>query len=240
MMQMDDILQPEGEQYASSSSSSTAPTSQEWPRISQPLIRQLITDNQMSSSSSSSSQSNDHRFITPIELRARQYRCPDFATILDTISVHMTHRKALKIAEHLQNHFRMRNTQITGLRATEVEQFAEDAPPPSPMIEWREGKNRDMLAFFKTLDGDVPCSWLMHAGVGICWQARRRWNQSSLAWGVTDLGHLKELFGAAQHILGLLQWSPRDLMKLCVENSPKDCSMEEYVPFFTRDSALTS
>ena len=96
------------------------------------------------------------------------------------------------------------------------------------MVEWLEGYDREVLAFFKTLDGDVPCSWLMHHGVGLRRSGPRRWDRSSLAWAVTDIGHLKELFEAVQHTLGLLQWSQMDLMKLLNPENCSSCSWEEY------------
>jgi hypothetical protein len=231
-MQVDDMLQSDLEQVDSGSASNSTirvPSPSTSEATSHHLVHPSIRKTDGDNATSKPPHSNNLRFIAPLDLRARQHSCPDFATIMDTILAYTTQRRALKIADLLQSHFRSRNTRITGLRATEVEPFTDEAPPLSPMVEWREGNDTDMLAFFKTLDGDVPCSWLMHSGVGFRWPGPQRWNQSSIAWGVTDLGHLKELFAAAQHILGLLQWSHRDLMKLCVENSSKDCSLDEYV-----------
>ena len=124
----------------------------------------------------------------------------------------------------------MQKTRITGLRTTSVTKFINGDSLP-PMIEWREGKDVDVLAFCKVPEDDGPCSLLMHVGVGVCLPNTRHWDRASIRWSVSDIAHLKELLSNAQRILGLLQWSDDDLRRLFFENC-KDCSTEEYSPSF--------
>lgn len=196
-----------------------------------PFARPLAVQNAFRNSVAANFQAGSQSFVTPAELIARQHPCPDFLTILETISESIDESKAIRIAQYLQNYFRMQKTRITGLRTTSVAKVINDDSLP-PMIEWREGKDVDVLAFCKVPEGGGPCSLLMHVGVGVCLPNTRHWDRASIRWSVTDIAHLKELLSNAQHILGLLQWSDDDLKRLCLENC-KDYSTDEYAPFAT-------
>jgi len=163
--------------------------------------------------------------LAPVELAVKRQRRLDSLTILETISEGIDHIKAIRIAEHLQAYFDSQDNHITGLRISLVETL-------SPMIEWREGKDVDVLAFCKVPDGQGPCSLLMHIGEGIRQPTIRRWDRASIKWSVADIGDLKELLRGAQDILGVLQWSEDDLKRSCLENC-KDCTPEEYSIFHT-------
>ena len=55
------------------------------------------------------------------------------------------------------------------------------------------------------------------------------WNEASIVWTVTNIGQLKALFHAAQHLLGILEWSSADSHKIYCEGNFVNCSQEEYV-----------
>ena len=75
------------------------------------------------------------------------------------------------------------------------------------------------------------CSWLVHYGAGILSDRTNeaRWTNTSIAWGVTDMSHLKTLFGAVQHFLGILEWSPEVALNLYCSIEPTTCSQTECV-----------
>jgi hypothetical protein len=131
-------------------------------------------------------------------------------------------------------HLQSTKAQMTALRATAAHPLVDDASS-WPVVEWKEGDDIEVLAIFH-VDEDVEepesCSWVTHTGVGPCEddKTERRWKKSSVAWNVGHLGHLKTLFGAAQHILSFLEWSVADAFVLYCQSDPKDCSAEEYLP----------
>ena len=176
-------------------------------------------------------QSVSRNFVTPNDLIRRQYTPPDFLEILEIISASIDQPRALRIARYLEKYFRIQKRRITCLRTTSVAKFMNNRSFP-PMIEWREGQDVDVLAFWKIPEEGGPCSLLMHAGVGFCLPNSRHWDRASIRWSVSDIAHLKELLSAAQHILGLLQWSHDDLKRLCLENC-KACTTDEYTLFVT-------
>jgi hypothetical protein len=101
-----------------------------------------------------------------------------------------------------------------------------------PVVEWKAGDDTEVLAMFHFDSSHPPgaCSWLVHYGSGILKDSTNdtRWKKTALAWGVTDMTHLKTLFGAAQHFLGILEWSPVDAMNLYCSADTTNCSAEEY------------
>jgi hypothetical protein len=150
----------------------------------------------------------------------------DFPSTYQILAGRMPQDVALSIADGLQRHCHSTMARITGLKATVVYQLG-DGGASWPVVEWREGDETDVVAIFKVEDATTPCGYLMHRGVG-CWRTDgRRWRQSFLAWLVSNIAHLKELFQAAQHIFGILQWSNADLLTLYCEKSPRIGSDEE-------------
>jgi hypothetical protein len=176
-------------------------------------------------------QSVSRNFVTPNDLIRRRYTPPDFLEILEIISASLDQPRAMRIARYLEKYFQIQKRRITCLRTTSVAKIMNNRSFP-PMIEWREGQDVDVLAFWKIPEGGGPCNFLMHAGVGFCLPNSRHWDRASIKWSVSDIAHLKELLSAAQHILGLLQWSHDDLKRLCLENS-KACTTDEYIHFVT-------
>lgn len=150
----------------------------------------------------------------------------DFSSIYQILVNRTTPDVAFSITDGLQRHYESTLAPITGLKVTVVYQFGDEGTS-WPVVEWRQGDETDVVAIFKVEDATTPCSYLMHRGVG-CWRTDgRRWRQSFLDWFVSSISHLKELFQAAQHIFGILQWSNADLLTLYCEKSPRVGSDEE-------------
>ena len=122
---------------------------------------------------------------------------------------------------------------IRSLRVSLVYSFA-DEDKSWLVVEWKEDVDLNVIAIFDFDDFDdrKPCSWLMHYCHYVSSSLpgnQRHWNQSSVAWMVADLGILKGLLQAVQHILGILTWSKRDAMRLYCETNPSPCSSEEFI-----------
>jgi hypothetical protein len=101
-----------------------------------------------------------------------------------------------------------------------------------PVVEWKEGDDKELFALFHFDDVNPRPevgSWLVHYGAGITTD-EDRWSGTSIAWGVTDMSHLKTLFGAAQHFLGILECDPPVALNLYCGIEPSDPSDQEYLP----------
>ena len=57
------------------------------------------------------------------------------------------------------------------------------------------------------------------------------WQSSRVDWNVSQVSHLKILFGLAQHILGVLQWPSADARRLYGYSVSNQDSEEEYVSY---------
>jgi len=147
------------------------------------------------------------------------YHRPDYSTIMATISGALP-QHSLLITNFLENHFQNTKARVTGLRARAVNYFPGQVKP-WPVVEWREDQDTDISLIFDIENQELPCSYLMHTGVGLGWHGEgRRWRKSSFMWFVAEVHQLKELFVAAQQILGVLQsWSDTDTLNLHHENS---------------------
>ena len=102
-----------------------------------------------------------------------------------------------------------------------------------PVVEWKEDEDTEVIAIFHIQnepDGVDACSWLMHSANGVHTEenATSRWKRSSIEWSVRQLGHLKTLFGAAQHVMGILEWSVADALPLYCQSRPENCSDGQY------------
>jgi len=101
------------------------------------------------------------------------------------------------------------------------------------VFEWRTGIDTDVLAIFQIDNADESNSepnWLMHHHYdGRCTATSGRpWGCTSISWTVTSLGNLKSLFGAARHILGILEIPAGDSFTLYGEIESRIRSEEEY------------
>ena len=97
------------------------------------------------------------------------------------------------------------------------------------VLEWKEHDDANNLAIFHITDelqsSTIP-SWLMHRGDS------EGCTTSTISWSVLKFYDLKYLFQAVQHILGILELSTADALKLYCEPNPNERSNEAYVfPF---------
>jgi hypothetical protein len=154
----------------------------------------------------------EHPDMQTTDLASPNYE-PNLTTIARVISSVATHF-TLPISRLLDNYYQSRGpTRITGLRASSVNLFNGQSNP-WPVVEWIEGADTDVTAIFKT-DHRALCSYILHFGVGSRWEAEgRHWELSSLTWVVPEVDHLRELFTAAQRILGLVSLSDTDVANL--------------------------
>jgi hypothetical protein len=77
------------------------------------------------------------------------------------------------------------------------------------------------MAIFQMNENYEICSFLIHSGETIpaCEEGDFGWKRCSITWRVADIGDLKSLCGGAQHLLGILEWSSGDIMKLYCESN---------------------
>lgn len=136
----------------------------------------------------------------------------NYETIIKAISAWTTSERALAIAKSLEKYFETFGVQATAFRVSILFAFHND-DRSWPIVEWKEGNDKEIIALYHFDDKSRytgVCSWLMHYGTGISSDPTNeaRWTEASIAWGITDISHLKTLFGAAHHFLGILKWSP--------------------------------
>jgi hypothetical protein len=156
--------------------------------------------------------------------------CTDQASILAAISSGgVLEDVAIPLAQYLSLHQRATGTSLTGLRSTIVHPFARD-DCFWVALEWIESKNTHVLAIFHIDNENDPDLFnvLMHYGFGdeTNENTPRSWIRTAISWTVTGLGYLKTLFGAAQHILGILELSVADALALYSETPSSDNSDE--------------
>ena len=142
------------------------------------------------------------------------------------ISAWVSERKARRILDALDQHYRTNYSNVTAFRASIVYSLTNETCA-WPVIEWREGTDTEVMVIFLLDDEGAVCSWLMHYGYGTNASGEgRRWTSTSISWCVGEIVHLKSLFEAAQHLLGVLQWPPEDILNFyCKRNH--DSSSEE-------------
>lgn len=146
---------------------------------------------------------------------------PDWITITNIISLATNTDMADEIVECVQ---RLQQTHgpIVSVRAWVIYSFA-DKDESWPVVEWKEGIDTSAIAIFD-FDDNGFCSYVMYNN------SNGKGCTSSLGWMVSSLGSLNVLLGAAQHMLGILNWSKADAMKLYCDTTPAPCSKEEYAP----------
>ena len=157
----------------------------------------------------------------------------NYDKIFSAISAWTTSERTLAIAQTLWNYFETNHVHITAFRVSILYGFLND-DRSWPVVEWKEGNDKELIALFHFDDKcrrPKVCSWLVHYGAGIISDPtdETRWTETFIAWGVTDMSHLKILFGAAQHFLGILEWSPEVALNLYCAIEPTTCSQKEYI-----------
>ena len=161
----------------------------------------------------------------PISERFSKYHFNNIRQIIS--STYVSEETATLITHAILEDLQSRGTQMIALRATAVYMLNDDDNMWA-VIEWIEidGVARIVIFHFDELAGPEEGSWLMHTGLsddGDCWRT------SQVAWNVADVEHLKILFRVVRHILGVLEWSVEDAMKLYSQIPSDDNSNEEYI-----------
>ena len=145
------------------------------------------------------------------------------------ISAWVSPLQARRILLTLEQHFIQNNTCVTAFRASVVYSFTNETCS-WPVIEWREGTDTETMAIFLLNDEGTVCSWLMHYGYGTnASEDGGRWRSTSISWCVGEIVHLKSLFEAAQHLLGILQWAPEDILNFYCNRDLGSGSEEQYL-----------
>ena len=134
------------------------------------------------------------------------------------------------IAHSLVDYLRVRQTQMTALRAVPAYLFNRKS---WPMIEWTECDETKTIAIFHFEENEPEeGSWLMQSGQIVAFETTtHRLQKSRIAWNVANLGHLKTLFGVAQHMLGLLEWPFANTLEQLYQK--KEITLTEYNPRYT-------
>ena len=136
----------------------------------------------------------------------------DHDSIYSAIAHWTTDEAAAVVSRCLEAHFKTTGSQVNAFRASVVFWFGTDEIF-WPVIEWTEECGFEGLALFY-LDQSAPdvCSYMMHrAQKGE--SDKNIWSRESISWLIFDIYHLKSLFHAAKHLLGILNWDPRDVVK---------------------------
>lgn len=147
----------------------------------------------------------------------------DLSAMVNEIAAFTTRDTAERIACSFQQ---QGPVEISGFRASIIYSFTND-DCAWPVVEWREQSGTEVLAICYVEDDAEVCSWLMHFGAGEGSDGKT-WAKTWISWSVRNMGHLKSLFGAARHLLGVLGWSVDDMLKLYCRQDLEGTSMKEY------------
>jgi hypothetical protein len=159
---------------------------------------------------------------------------PEKSKIKDIIASYAGEEAANCVNQCLQWHMEATGACIKSLKASVVYPFTGDNP--CPLLQWREGNDMDVMALYlvepNNRVGTDPelhgGSWIMHFGRGISSDIHgHHWENSFVAWRVTEMSYLKTLFQTAQHIFGILKWPKEDAYRLYCEQGAEECSTEE-------------
>ena len=158
----------------------------------------------------------------PISERLAKYHFDSVRQIISPACV--SEECATLITNAILEYLESKGTQMVALRATAVYMLNDDNV--WPVIEWIEldGTTRLIIFHFDELAGPEEGGWLMHSGVS---DDCSSWQTSRVAWNVAGVEHLKRLFSVVQHILGVLEWSVEDVMKLYCQIPSDDDSDEK-------------
>lgn len=150
--------------------------------------------------------------------------------MLEMIVAWVSLTQARRILHALELYFHHHQSRVTAFRASIVYSFTNESCS-WPVIEWREGADTEVMAIFLLDDEGAVCSWLMHRGCGAteATEDGTRWKSTSVSWCVGEIRHLKSLFEAAQHLLGILQWTPEDILNFYCKTDLGSGSEEQMV-----------
>ena len=172
--------------------------------------------------------------IQNLHLQVAQKPIPEGKTddkgMFEQVAVWNSPEVTRRIMCSLQRHFKATDTRVTRFRASIIFSLTND-DCSWPVVEWKEQDDTEVIAIFyvdETMPSDV-CGWLMHYGRGIVKDSKEdmRWEKTSIAWSVGDMDHLKSLFEAGQHLLGILQWPTEDMLRLYCKTEEGSLSSEK-------------
>lgn len=159
--------------------------------------------------------------------------CKDHSTIAMMISANgISYAVAHSIAQQFLSLHSSASSNITDLRVSRIQPLTRDDCFWVVLV-WRENVYIDVLAIFHIDNENNPgpaYNWLMHHGYeGNSNKASdRNWISTSISWSVTSFGNLKLLFGAARHILGILELPDTDALTLYCGPEEGNGSEEKY------------
>jgi hypothetical protein len=138
------------------------------------------------------------------------------------------------IARAVFDFLQSRDARMVAFRIS-VERLFMNEDVECPILEWKESDGTEIVSLFHFHDAFEPeeCSWAMHLGVGRNDTNPNGpfWQSSRVDFNVSQLSHLKILFGLAQHILGVLQWPSADARRLYGDSVSTQDSEEEYLSY---------
>lgn len=154
----------------------------------------------------------------------------DYQGMFEKVAVWNSPEVTRRIMCCLRRHFSVTDARVTRFRASIIFSLTND-DCAWPVVEWKEEDDTEVIAIFyvdETAPSDV-CSWLMHYGRGILRDSKvdMRWEKTSIAWNVGDMDHLRSLFEAAQHLLGVLRWPTEDMLRLYCKTEEGSLSREK-------------
>jgi len=119
-------------------------------------------------------------------------------------------------------------TPFTSQTDSKMRKNAGEAGKSWPIVEWTESDDTHNIAIFHF--DEEQCSWIMHSGLPT---KDDGWKTSRVDWNVSDVEHLKILFGVAQHTYGITEWDPQDILQIYCDREFGNCSFEEYTPLIS-------
>jgi hypothetical protein len=158
----------------------------------------------------------------PFDIETQCIACTNPARILGTLlQTGAPSDVILSIARTILERHHSTQSHIFGLRATMVYPLGE-FDYCWMVLEWRENIDTDVLAIYLIDEDNEPgvYNWLMHTS--------QSQDTTSISWTIRHIDYLQRLFEGVHHILGVLELSVADAVRLCSRNST-DTSNNAYV-----------
>lgn len=135
------------------------------------------------------------------------------------------------IADSITEYEASRKSKIVALRVLDAQLLANDEDSWI-VVEWIQEDYLKCLVIFHFDNPAEPGSWLMHSGrdVGENTHSIYMWKDSRVDYNVAEISHLKTLFGVAQHLQGVLEWTTADAIILYGKQDLSNVSNEEFRP----------
>jgi len=95
-----------------------------------------------------------------------------------------------------------------------------------PVIEWIENDDTEVVAFFN-IGSENEYSWLAHYQKVTCEGGQRRFSKTYVKFCAEEMGYLKVLFEAAEHLSGVLAWDTNDILRLYCRLEPQEVETPE-------------